>query len=1265
MKYLNKFSFKKGNQNRYVLFLVESIRELNNEEKEKIIAILNPNISEELKTEEVKFVQGMDIKYIGPNLRVETPESSKLRAICESFHLDGVLRIEKFEQYYCNPGNEPKYDLMTESVYSDLPLTLVNQSVKEATKVLPLMAGGLGYFFNLNDQMGLGMDEFDREYYFDLFMRNYKRNPTDVELMQLAQANSSHSRHWEFSGKFIIDGNVMPKTLFEMVKDTLKQNPKGSVKSFKDNGSILAGGFANILLYDQEGVYKSSVMKMNLTATAETHNHPTLISPYPGAATGVGGRMRDISAIGRGSLISFGGVYFQTGRLWINHDYPPIPYPANMAIPKELLKGAILGASGWGNPFGEPTLLFGNDSLGFVLPNNEKFESVKPIIYTCAVGSIPAGAKDKSEARPELMIVRIGGPTWRIGVGGGAASSMGAGENKSELDFKSVQRGEPMMGRSAYNVIEECVFMGKNNPIESIHDQGAGGASNVLTELTEPCGGIIDLAKMKIADDSLSQAEAWVAESQEIYGLLIKPENVELLTRICEKHNCPIEIVGKTNDSQKIMVIDSRDNSTPVDLTLPEILGKLPQKTYTDETVVYNLGNPLLANISVKVLLQRVAKIPGVTLIDYMVDRFDGSVGGRVIQGPRCGVNQLPVCCYGLISNGFKGVTGSLGSFVRSNPAAMLGDEKANSRMLVAQALMNLSLVVVPGGTSKIKNRLNVMWPFKKAGMKARLYSAYTEVTNTLKEVGFGVDGGKDSLSMTVKFENMEVSSFPTFTIESYAHVADFRKRVTPDLKNEDSVLLLITTGKLNGSLGATALAESFDIVGSNTPDVDVKKAKNIFNLMQSLIRKDKIMSASPIQKGGLLSTLAKMKLTSLAGCYVDNPTDLPDENFYFNEEIGMIIQCKEKDVKFIKGRVNNYGLNLEEIGTVKPNKLYFEFTEKISKFGSGRYSEHVSDLYSWFSCTSKEIKILTEVNKDSVNSELCSGMTQNYNLTFNPDEKREINKDKKFKVAVLTAPGTNGHHELANMFMGIKKGFEVHKVEMKKLIDGEVDLKDFNVLAFAGGFSYGDVGESGKGWAASILFNPKLKKMFDDFFKRPDTMSFGVCNGFQVGALLGIFDETFYKKPRLLHNKSGVFEHRPVNLLIPEDTRAIMFKGMEGSVLPAWSAHGEGRLEFNYRFDEYKQFVAVYYTDKEGNPTESYPANPNGSKYGVAGLTTKDGRHTFMMPHIERVSASNHHLPYRPDGFNFKTPVWQRAIHNMYEWLCEMDSIKSQSGRV
>lgn len=1252
MKNLFTFPSPDGNKNRFIVFVVESNSELTTEDKEKLNWILNPGVDLEIKA--ISTVPNGNIKYVGPNLRFETPESEKLRAICKSFGSDSFLRIEQFTAHVYDSGEAIMYDKMTQAVYSRIPTSLIVSHTPEPTRMIPLLTGGLELFSKVNTEMGLGMDAFDMQYYFDLFTK-YHRDPTDVELLQLAQANSSHSRHWEFGGKFIVDGKEMPSTLFEMVKETLVRNPDGSIKAFKDNGGILEGGMINWYIPDSNGIYTMRAVKMNLTATAETHNHPSLISPYPGAATGIGGRMRDISAIGRGSLIGFGGLYFQTGKLWLGQDVL-WNYSNNMASPIEILTGAIKGASGWGNPFGEPTLLFANDSLGIILPNGKRFESVKPIIYTCAVGSIPAEAKDKSEAEPGMVIVRIGGATRRIGIGGGAASSMNAGDNNVELDFASVQRGEPMMGRSAYNVIEHCVFMGEENPIEAIHDQGAGGASNVLTELTNPCGGIIELSKMQIADTSLSQAEAWIAESQEIYGLLVKPENLERFKSICEMYECPIEILGMTNDSERIVVKDARDGSAPVDLTLPEILGKLPQKTYEDKTVRYDFLPFKAPQVSMEEDLKNVAKVPGVTLLGYMVDHFDGSVGGRVVQGPRDGEYQLPICNYGIISNDFSGTTGTIGNFTRTNPVGMVINEQATARMMVAQSVLSLSMVAIPGGIERIKGRLNVMWPFKQPGMKAKLYSAYTAVTDALKEVGFGMDGGKDSLSMQVSFLAEQATSFPTFVLQGYAHLSDFRKRITPALKDGHGItdLILIELEECKHRMGGSALAEAYDQTGDIVPDADMSKVAKLFSLMQILVEKDKVLAGSVKLKGGLLSTVAKMSAASQVEAHVTNPKQHGSQPFYFNEEIGIVLQCSRLDAEKILEMAEVLGLHAKRVGWAKSSSQYFSF------YGTDRrYSPHARDVRAWFSETSKQIKQIMGIPSELLNVEQYS--RQSYKLTFNPDEKAKEPDTKSFRVAVLSAPGTNGHHELAHMFSAVPGQFEVQTVQMKQLASGERDLKDFHVIAFAGGFSYGDVGGSGKGWAASILFNSRLKKMFDDFFTRPDTLSFGVCNGFQVATLLGLLDESLGDKPRLIHNDSGMFEHRPVNLLIPENSVSIMFNGMQGSILPAWSAHGEGKVQLSTWYPNYDDswlkysgLVCVQYADKSGKETTEYPYNPNGSDYGIAGLCTKDGRHTFMMPHIERVSASNEHLPYKPKDWNFKTPVWQRSIQNMYEWLCE-----------
>lgn len=1244
MKKLFTFPSTDKGTSDFTLFVVESNNELKLPDTEKLLWILNPDPTKS-QSGNLQVSPGDDrvIRYVGPNLMFETPDSEQARAIAMVAGLPEILRIEKFQGRITSSGEMLPHDPMLEAVYDSIPETLIRIDSPKPTEIIPFLSDGLEVFSQVNKRLGLGMDAFDMDYYFHLFTQTYQRNPTEVELMQIAQGNSSHSRHWEFTGRMVIDGVEKPHTLLQMVKETLRQSPDGSIKAFHDNGGIFEGGDVLFLSPDRNGLYWVRKMRIHYTSTAETHNHPTLISPYPGAATGAGGRQRDIAAIKCGSLIGFAGVYFQTGRLWLN-ETPPWIYPKGMATPREVLAGAILGASGYGNPFGEPTLLFGNDALGIILPNGKRVETIKPIIYTCATGTIPANAKDKAVAKPGMAVVRIGGSTRRIGVGGGAASSMEAGSNNTELDFKSVQRGEPITQRKAYNVIEYCVLLGDKNPIEAIHDQGAGGASNMLTELVHPSGGTIQLRAMNIADVSLSQAEAWVAESQELFGILIKPQNLGFFIEICNRHECPYEILGKTDGSGRIVVEDESDGSRPVDLGLAEILGDLPQKTYADSSIALPFEPFTLPGTdTIQDMMKKVARLPGVALLNYMVDHFDGSVGGRVVQGPRNGAYQLPVCNYAVMSQSFHGYTGVVGSFMRSNPVGMLINEKATARMTLANLLTTLAFAYVPGGTRGMKSRLNEMCPFKLPGEKARLYNAVESITGAMCTVGLGADGGKDSLSMSVSFDGETVSSFPTLVLKADARMNDFRLRVTPALKKQNqSKLVLIELPVEKYRMGGCALAEAYGQTGNEVPDADPALIKVLFELVQGLVKDKKILAGAPRLKGGLLTTLAKMCIASSCGVELKSPKSGSLSEFWFNEEAGVVVQCKRQDARNIIRAAENAGLRAVPLGNVNANGQYFD---------SAPFVETIATVRSWFLETGAVIKQqLLGVSGESMKYSKIPELR--YQLTFNPDVL-PVRRRKKFRVAVLCAPGTNGHHELANMFMTGRGAFDVQLVHMSQLLNGEHDLEDFKVVLFPGGFSYGDVLGSGKGWAASILFNEKLKQMFDDFFARPDTLSFGVCNGFQVGCLLGIFD-TEKVMPRLLHNVSQKFEHHPVMLSIPEGTRSIMLRGMQGSILPAWAAHGEGYLWTDgYEEEALAQgLVAVQYVGEDGCPTETYPANPNGSPFGLAGLCSADGRHTFMMPHIERVSASNEHIPAKPDSWDFKNPVWQKAIMNMHEWL-------------
>ncbi|MBP6931296.1 MAG: phosphoribosylformylglycinamidine synthase subunit PurQ, partial [Candidatus Pacebacteria bacterium] len=893
---------------------------------------------------------------------------------------------------------------------------------------------------------------------------------------------------------------------------------------------------------------------------------------------------------------------------------------------------------------------------------------IKPIIYTGAIGSIPDKAKPKNHAQAGMVVLRIGGKTYRIGVGGGAASSMDAGANKENLDFASVQRGEPMVARSAYNVIEKCVLLLDKNPIESIHDQGAGGASNMLTELVYPAGATLNMKNMRIADLSMSQLEAWVAESQELHGILIRPENLEFFQSICDEYECPYEVLGTIDDSGKVRVVDERDSSVPVDLKLADILGDLPQKTFTDNTVSRKFEKFAIPNLPLEDLFWKVANLTGVCLPTYMVNTFDGSVGGRVVQGPRDGEHMLPVNQFGILSNGFRGTEGTVVTYATSNPIAMQIDEQASARMVVSNLLTTLMFAHIPGGIPMIGGRLNEMWAFRQPGGKARLYNAIESITDTMKSIGLGINGGKDSTSMSTSFDDMTIKSFDTLIYKGEARMSDFRNYVTPSVKHTGSSLVFIDLANRDMRMGGSALAEAFGQSGNIVPDFKHENVyahfERCFTMIQKCLTQRVITSGISREKGGLITAIAKMFVSaSNKNARIILPDDLDHtkiREFLFNEESGIVVETNNL-FRFMR-IAKKFKLNAYTIGEViKGPGNEIEISHK------GRSISTIC-LDRVLTSMSREIEDkICGVPSELLRREesITLPITDGFILKHNPDEKVIQKSGRKYRVAVLSAPGTNGERELSWMFGSLgRQGFEVVNIPIKKIKDGVVSLVDFDIIAFAGGFSYGDVLGSGKGWSSIILHNEILREEFKNFLKRPDTLSFGVCNGFQVGTQLGIFDEDFLSinplsKPRLTHNDSGRFEHRPVGLLIPENTNSIMFKGLGGSVLPAWSAHAEGKLtlgnESNYEQIMSLGLVAVHYADENGENTSEYPMCPNGSPHGIAGLTTLDGRHTFIMPHIERVIASNHHLPYLPqDWKKFKKSIWLRAVENMYLWLEE-----------
>jgi phosphoribosylformylglycinamidine synthase len=1261
MKKLSYFYFPNGPTTE-IVFAVEHTGDIPENDLSTLIWLLNPNSFEKgfsMSSTLPAHTVHENIFYVGPNLRIETPESEKIVAIMQNCGLTYITRVEKFRGDIVDPGAFDHFkamhmDRMTEACYEygKLPNHLATEGIREKTHSIKLIENGKAVLEKLNKEHGFGMDDFDIQMYYDLFVQVYKRNPNEIELAQLAQGNSSHCRHWEFNGTYVLNNIQMPRTLFEMVKGTLHANKEGSILAFKDNGGILEGGDAPMWIC-VHGVYKKVFMQMNHTATAETHNHPSLISPFPGAATGVGGRLRDISDIQTGALIGFGALYFQTGRL----DQLSWTYPSTMAHPRDVLKGAIQGASSYGNPFGEPTLAFLHDSVGITTPDGTRIESIKPIIYTGAIGSIPADAKKKVPATKGILVVRLGGQVYKVGVGGGAASSIDAGSNNSDLDFKSVQRGEPMVARSVYNVIRECVLLGANNPIDDITDQGAGGPSNAITELISKVGAMIYLGNFRIADALMTDTEVWIAEAQEQHALLVDKSNIERLKKICKKHNCPIEIVGETTGDGRLQVIGRDSKDTIVDLKIDDILGELPSKTYTDQALPREFKPfAIPSDTSLHDLFKRVAYLTGVCLPTYMVNTFDGSVGGLAVQGPRDGIHLLPVTTYGVKALGYEGTGASVGTIIRSNPIAMQIDVQASSRMVIANVLTTMMFACIPGGIQRIKGRLNEMWAFKIPGGKARLYNALEAITDTMCEIGLGIDGGKDSLSMVTSFDGQKVPSFDTLVYEAYAHMDNFKHRITPSIAGNGTLIYIdLAQGQLR--MGGSALAQSYEETGNEVPDLESTiEHQQCFAYIQTLIKKKLITAGMGKQKGGLIVTLAKMMISTNYGITAKIPFALPAAAFLFNEESGIVIETKNADA--VLRIAQAHGLTAVCIGKTVTTSARLTIKDSTGViFDASR-----NDLHSMLTETSKDIEIMNGVPEVLAQKEWegpIEGSTPTLILKHDPTTPLVIGCKKVFKVAVLSAPGTNGEDELGYLFGSVKNRFEVHSVSLAQLQSGEIDLKDFNVIAFAGGFSFGDVLGSGKGFAGSIRYNEKLTRMFRDFFARPDTLSCGVCNGMQIGTLLGIFDADtkafgMHGTPRMTHNKSGRFEHRPVRLHIP-DTRSIMFKGMAGAVMPTWSAHAEGNFYMQDHADYLKllhaEMICMQYADYNGRPTTEYPHNPNGSPLGIAGICTRDGRHTYFMPHIER----GMHLPYIPTEWKeFRNSIWKKCPENMYAWLAE-----------
>lgn len=1254
-------------------FNVETSSPLEPKELSLLKLILAEGFIAETIRERKIFPDDDEVVELGPRMNFETAYSTNLVSICHTCGLDKVLRIERSRRYRLDPQEDrarfiqDHHDRMTECIY-DHPLETFESGIEpEPVFEVPLIEKGLEAFRDLE---GLAMDEWDRRFYYNYFVKEEGRNPTLVEIRDLDNANSEHSRHGYFKGRQVIDGVVMPETLLEIVKSTLKANPSNSLIAFKDNSSAIRGYDCSTILPEQPGhpsPFKKVRVRYHILFTAETHNFPTGVAPFPGAETGTGGRIRDVLATGRGGLVVAGTAAYCVAHLLIpGYDLPwedpKAVYPSNLATPLTIEIRASDGASDYGNKFGEPVILGFTRSFDQRLPNGERWAWIKPIMFTGGIGQIDDRHLEKEEPRRGMLIVQVGGPAYGIGISGGSASSKLQGENVEELDFNAVQRGDAEMEQKLSRVIRACIERGDRNPILSLHDQGAGGPANVLKELVEKAGGRIELRRIRLGDPTLSVLKIWIAEYQERCGFLISPEGIEEFEAICRREKVPCEILGEVTGDGRFVVHDEKDDSTPVNLNLSRVLGQMPQKTFEDRRI-----NPVLRplvlpdSFSLKEALHRVLRNLAVGSKRFLTNKVDRSVTGLIARQQCCGPLQLTVSDVAVIAQSHFGRTGAATS-IGEQPIKMLLNPAAGARMAVGEALTNLMWALI-SRFEDIKCSANWMWAPKLPGEGAALYEAACAMRDLMIRLGIAVDGGKDSLSMATKVGEEIVKSPRQLVISAYATVPDITKVATPDLKAPGrSHLLFIDLAKGKTRLGGSALAQVYGELGDVPPDVeDPDLLKEAFVSVQRLISEDLILAGHDVSDGGLITALLEMAFAGNCGLEIelDGGWDIVER--LFAEELGVILECSREELSKVTERLRSHQLPFQIIGETRESKEI-----RVTVNSEKVLEEDMRVLRQWWEETSYQIERL-QMNPacaDEERQNIFDRRGPSYFVTFDPKPTPAVllGRRDQFEVAILREEGSNGDREMTSAFF--HAGFRPWDITMTDLLEGRITLDRFRGLVAVGGFSYADVPESAKGWAAAIRFNEGLRNMFDAFYSRPDTFSLGVCNGCQLFALMGwvpwrgIPD---HLQPRFVRNTSGRFESRWVSVKILESP-AILFKGMAGSILGVWVAHGEGRF-FSpdpSLIDELlqKRLVPLAFVDDEGRQdgrvSRSYPFNPNGSPFGITGLCTPDGRHLAIMPHPERAFLK-WQWPWLPADLNrsWKASPWLRMFQNAMEW-CE-----------
>ena len=1293
--------------------LVDTLEPLSAEQLEKWQALLTYGEPYEGETAGVLVV-------VTPRIGTVSPWASKATDIAHNCGFS-VKRVERITEYRLTLKsgllgkptlNEQQlaqvaallHDRMTESAVAsrDEARALFTELQPAPMEHVDILGGGRAALEQANRAWGLALADDEIEYLVKAF-NGLGRNPTDVELMMFAQANSEHCRHKIFNAQFTIDGVAQDKSLFAMIRNTHQLAPQHTVVAYSDNASVMEGNqierFVAKAAGDASPAYSKEAALQHVLMKVETHNHPTAISPFPGASTGAGGEIRDEGATGRGSKPKAGMTGFTVSRLWGGWSDQEGGKPEHIASPLQIMTEGPLGGAAFNNEFGRPNL------VGYFREYEQRIDSDvdsiqrgyhKPIMIAGGLGGIDAGQTKKIEFPAGTLLIQLGGPGMRIGMGGGAASSMATGVNAADLDFDSVQRGNPEIERRAQEVINHCWQQGEANPILAIHDVGAGGLSNAFPELTNDAGrgARFDLRAVPLEESGLAPKEIWSNESQERYVLAIAPESLEQFKAFCERERCPFAVVGVATEERQLVLADEGAES-PVDMPMDVLLGK-PPKMHRDVQSVKREFKPLdVTGVDLQQAVIDVLSHPTVASKRFLVTIGDRAVGGLSHRDQMVGPWQVPVADCAVTLADYAGFAGEAMAMGERTPLAAI-DAPASGRMAVAEAITNL--LAAPFELSRVKLSANWMAACGEAGEDAALYETVKTVGMEIcPQLGISIPVGKDSLSMRTQWqadgETRKVTSPVSLIISAFATLPDVRGTLTPQLDaDEDTTLVLVDLGKGRNRMGGSILAQVLDQAGGHVPDLDdAQDLVKLVNAVNALRADGKILAYHDRSDGGLLAAAAEMAFAGHVGVALnvdllvtegdgisDSRMDSGDAKNWatqvaerrneltlkalFNEELGVLLQVRTAERDAVMAVLREHGLSKfsHYVGKTRPLSSEIDAGKgqlQVWRDAKAVFSASLQDLHQVWDSVSWKINQQRD-NPACADSEHAAAGVPNdpgmhVSLSFDPSENVAapfLNLSRP-KVAILREQGVNSHVEMAYAFT--EAGFDAYDVHMTDLQTGRARLQDFKGVVACGGFSYGDTLGAGIGWARSITFNPVLSEQFQGFFARPDTFGLGVCNGCQMFAELADIIPGAEAWPRFTTNQSERFEAR-LSMVEVLESPSLFLQGMAGSRLPIAVAHGEGYANFKHRGDAAKAIAAMRYVDNFGQATEQYPFNPNGSAGGLTSVTTADGRFTAMMPHPERVfrNIQMSWTDYSKSGGQDALSPWMRIWRNARKWV-------------